>query len=74
MYYQPNSCKTHTEREWVQGTFLGQQRKVPPAHVQRVFKWNKLTRVMFCSVVVGKKTCFFLPEKPKMFAGSMVRD
>ncbi len=27
---------THTEFEWAQGTFLKQQRKVPPAHAQRV--------------------------------------
>ena len=37
MYFQPNSCDTHAEREWAQGTFLRQQRKVPPAHAQRVF-------------------------------------
>jgi hypothetical protein len=36
MYFQPNSCNTHVEHEWVQGTFLRQQRKVPPAHAQQV--------------------------------------
>ncbi len=37
VYFQPNSCNTHTEREWAQGTFLRQWRKVPPAHAQRVY-------------------------------------
>ncbi len=37
MYFQPNSCNTHAEREWAQGTLLRQQRKVPPAQAQRVF-------------------------------------
>ncbi len=37
MYFQLNSCNTHAEHEWAQGTFLRQQRKVPPAHAQRVF-------------------------------------
>jgi hypothetical protein len=27
VYYQPNSCNKHTEREWVEGTFLRQQKK-----------------------------------------------
>ncbi len=34
VYIQPNSCNTHAECEWAQGTFLRQRRKVPPAHVQ----------------------------------------
>jgi hypothetical protein len=38
VYFQPNSCNTHTDREWAQGTFLRQPRKVPPAHVQRVYQ------------------------------------
>ena len=37
VYYQPNSCNTHAESEWAGGTSLRQQRKVPPAHLQRVF-------------------------------------
>ncbi len=37
VYYQPNSCNTHAEHEWVQGAFLRQWRKVPPAHAQRVY-------------------------------------
>jgi hypothetical protein len=37
MYYQPNSCTTHAEREWAGGTFLRQRKKVPPAHAQRVY-------------------------------------
>jgi hypothetical protein len=37
VYFQPNSCNTHAEREWAQGTFLRQRRKVPPAHAQQVF-------------------------------------
>ncbi len=37
VYFQPNSCNTHAEREWVQGTFLRQLRKVPPAHAQWVY-------------------------------------
>jgi hypothetical protein len=37
VYFQPNSCNTHAEREWAQGTFLRQRRKVPPAQVQQVF-------------------------------------
>jgi hypothetical protein len=37
MYFQPNSCNTHAECEWAQGTFLRQWRKVPPAHAQWVF-------------------------------------
>jgi hypothetical protein len=36
VYFQPNYCNTHAEREWAQGTFLRQRRKVPPAHAQRV--------------------------------------
>jgi hypothetical protein len=36
VYFQPNSCNTHTEYEWAQGTLLRQWRKVPPAHPQRV--------------------------------------
>ncbi len=27
VYYQPNSCTTHTEREWAGRTFLRQQKK-----------------------------------------------
>ncbi len=37
MYFQPNSCNTHAECEWAQGTFLRQWRKVPPAHTQWVY-------------------------------------
>jgi hypothetical protein len=37
MYYQPNSCNTHTEHEWAGGTFLRQWKKVPPAHAQQVY-------------------------------------
>ncbi len=37
VYFQPNSCNTHAKHEWVQGTLLRQRRKVPPAHMQRVF-------------------------------------
>ena len=37
MYFQPNSCNTYADREWAQGTFLTQRRKVPPAHAQRVY-------------------------------------
>jgi hypothetical protein len=37
VYFQPNSCNTHAEREWARGTFLRHRRKVPPAHVQQVF-------------------------------------
>jgi hypothetical protein len=37
VYFQPNSCNTHAEHEWAQGTFLRQRRKVPPAHAQRVY-------------------------------------
>ncbi len=37
MYYQPNSCNTHAEREWAGGTFLRQWKKTPPAHAQRVY-------------------------------------
>jgi hypothetical protein len=37
VYYQPNSCTTHTEREWAGGTFLRQWNKNPPAHTQQVF-------------------------------------
>ncbi len=36
VYFQPNSCNTHTDCEWAQGTFPRQRRKVPPAHAQRV--------------------------------------
>ncbi len=36
VYYQPNSCNTHAEHEWAGGTFLRQQKKVPPAHAQWV--------------------------------------
>jgi hypothetical protein len=35
-YYQPNSCTTHAEREWARGTFLRQQKEVPPAYTQQV--------------------------------------
>jgi hypothetical protein len=41
MYFQPNSCNTHAEHEWAQGTFLRQRRKVPPAHAQRVLIQNE---------------------------------
>ncbi len=34
--YQPNSCNTHAEHEWVRGTFLRQRRKFLPAHGQQV--------------------------------------
>ncbi len=37
MYYQPHPCTTHAEREWAGGTFLRQQKKVPPAQAQRVW-------------------------------------
>ncbi len=37
VYFQPNSCNTHAEHQWAQGTFLRQWRKVPPAHAQRVW-------------------------------------
>ncbi len=37
VYFQPNSCNAHADSEWARGTFLRQRRKVPPAHVQRVF-------------------------------------
>jgi hypothetical protein len=37
VYFQPNSCNTHADREWVRGTFLRQWRKVSPAHVQQVY-------------------------------------
>jgi hypothetical protein len=37
VYYQPNSCNSHAVPEWAGGTFQRQQRKVPPAHAQRVF-------------------------------------
>ncbi len=37
VYYQPLFCNTHAAREWAQGTFLRQWRKVPPAHAQRVY-------------------------------------
>jgi hypothetical protein len=37
VYFQPNSCNTHTEREWAQGTFLRQRRKFPPTHTQRLY-------------------------------------
>jgi hypothetical protein len=37
VYFQPNSCNTHTEHEWAWGTFLRQWRKVPPAHAQWVY-------------------------------------
>ncbi len=37
VYYQPNSCTTHTEREWAGGTFLRQRKEVPPAHAQRAY-------------------------------------
>jgi hypothetical protein len=36
MYFQPNSCNTHAERERARGTFLRHWGKVPPAHAQRV--------------------------------------
>ena len=39
LFYQPNSCTTHTEREWAGGTFLRQRRKVPPANVQQVYSF-----------------------------------
>ncbi len=41
MYFQPNSCNTHADREWARVTFLRQQRKVPPAHAQRMYKKHK---------------------------------
>ncbi len=47
VYFQPNSCNTHAEREWAQGTFLRQRRKVPPAHPHG------------CLVKIGK----YLPKK-----------
>jgi hypothetical protein len=37
VYYQPNSCNTHAEREGAGGTFLRQWKKVPSAHAQRVY-------------------------------------
>ncbi len=37
MYFQPNSCNTHAEGEWAQGTFLRQRRNVFSAHAQRVY-------------------------------------
>ncbi len=41
MNFKPNSCNTHAEREWARRTFLRQQRKVPPAHAQRVCPCSK---------------------------------
>jgi hypothetical protein len=37
VYFQPNSCNTHTDCELAGGTFLRQWRKVPPAHAQQVY-------------------------------------
>ncbi len=34
VYFQPNSCNTHANHEWVQGTFLRQRRKIRTAHAQ----------------------------------------
>ncbi len=45
VYFEPNSCNTHADREWAQGTFLRQRRKVPPAHAQRVFSHHMVPHV-----------------------------
>jgi hypothetical protein len=37
MYYRPNSYTTDADCEWAGGTILRQQKKVPPAHMQRVY-------------------------------------
>ncbi len=37
VYYQPNSCNKHAEREWAGGNFLRQLKKVPPARSQQAF-------------------------------------
>ncbi len=37
VYYQLNSCNTHTECELAGGTFLRQHEKVSPAHTQRMY-------------------------------------
>jgi hypothetical protein len=62
VYYQPNSCTTHTEHEWAGGIFLRQQKKVPPAHTQWVilepaFDGQHSYRVQLVSIV-KKNICF----------------
>ncbi len=47
---QINACTTHAERQWAGGTFLRQQKKVPPTYMQQV--WMGLQHgvfPLFCS-------------------------
>ncbi len=53
MYFQPNSCNTHAERDWARGTFLRQRRKVPPAHAQQVSRAILSTIYPYHTMAVG---------------------
>ncbi len=53
--YQPNSYNTHAESEWAGGTFLRQQKKVPPAHAQWVLM--ETTQREWKPTVAGMNTC-----------------
>jgi hypothetical protein len=53
-YYQPNFCNTHAEHKWAGGNFLRQRKKVPPAHMQRVFL-EKNTNTLHRKVWVSRK-------------------
>jgi hypothetical protein len=72
VYCQPNSCTTHAEHEWAGRTFLRQQKKVPPAHAQRVFIYwydnsdrvNNVTIIVtmhLCSEILSLKLFLLLP-------------
>ncbi len=37
VYYQPNSCTSHTEHEWAGRNLSKTAEKVPPAHAQWVY-------------------------------------
>ncbi len=62
MYFQTNSCNTHPEHKWAQGTFLREWRKVPPAHAQQVYLEEhsegspQQTNVSVCLSVWNTKT------------------
>ncbi len=65
MYFQPNSCDTHAEREWALGTFLRHRRKVPPAHAQQVYLEERAhTGIIHSTYTTGYNSCVECEGEP----------
>jgi hypothetical protein len=73
VYFQPNSCNTHADREWARGTFLRQRRKIPPAHAQWVWVnvcWRILILRCASKRPAPAKFCLYTPENTYKFTWS----